>query len=75
MSIPVKKCQKIPKMVMALLVLSVLFDVIETEGDDFEEDVDEDSLPIGVLVFVVYLNYYLYLCTRFTSKEWNKADS
>ena len=25
-------------------------------------------------LIVVYLNLFLYLCSRFTSKVWNKAD-
>ena len=25
-------------------------------------------------IIVVYLNLFLYLCSRFTSKVWNKAD-
>ena len=27
-----------------------------------------------MFIYVVYLIYYLYLCTRFASKGWIKAD-
>ena len=37
-----------------LLLSSVFLDVIETKSDDFEEDVDEDFLPIGFVVFVTH---------------------
>ena len=37
-----------------VLLLPVLLNVIEAEGEDFEKDVDEDFLPIGVLVVVCH---------------------
>ena len=36
------------------MLFAVLLDVIEAEGDDFEDDFDEDFLPVLVFVFVCH---------------------
>ena len=40
----------------------------------YEQLIADATLSKGVDSYVVYLNYYLYLCTRFASKGWIKAD-
>ena len=35
-----------------MLVFLVLLDVVEAEGEDFDDDVNEDLFPVRVLLFI-----------------------
>ena len=38
------------------LLLLVLLDVVEAQGKDFENDLNEDSLPIVLRIFVFFFH-------------------